>query len=197
MYHECQSTVTDVFAMIVILAAMQGGSLDIRSLSGDVLRPLQPAGPANVLIFTATDCPVSNGYAPEIQRVCSAYAARGVRCVLVYEDVDVAADRVRAHVLEFGYGRMSAALDADGRVAASVGATVTPEVAIVDHAGAVRYRGRIDNKYETLGRPRRNVTVHDVTDALDAVLDGRRVAAPETQAVGCSIVPLEMRRKKS
>lgn len=180
-----------------MMLAMFGGSLELRGLGGSVLRPLEPAGAANVLIFTATDCPVSNGYAPELQRICRAYAARGVSCVLVYEDPDVTAGAARAHVGEYGYGNMPAAIDAGGRVATAAGATITPEVAVVDHAGAVRYRGRIDNKYEALGRPRRNVTRHELTDALDAVLAGRPVAVPGAPAVGCSIVPPDMRRKTS
>ena len=90
---------------------------------------------------------------------------------------------------------MPATIDADGSLAVRVGATITPEVAVVDRAGAVRYRGRIDNKYVALGRARRTVTAHDLTDALDAVIAGKTVAVRETQAVGCVIVTPEMRRK--
>ena len=51
----------------------------------------------------------------------------------------------------------------------------------------MKYRGRIDNQYAALGKPRRVVTVHDLRDALDAVLAGRPVANPETEAFGCFI----------
>ena len=54
-------------------------------------------------------------------------------------------------------------------------------------AGEVEYRGRIDNRYEQLGRERRVVTVRDLRDALDAVLTGRPVARPATEPVGCFI----------
>jgi hypothetical protein len=179
----------------MILSVLLAGALELKGVSGGVMRPLEPAGAANVLVFTATDCPVSNGYAPEIQRVCAAYAARGVQCLLVYEDPGVSADAVRAHLGEFRYAGVPAAIDADGAVAARVGATITPEVAVVDRAGAVRYRGRIDNQYASLGRPRRVVTAHDLTAALDALLAGRPVAEPVTQAIGCSIIPPDMRKK--
>ena len=62
----------------MILAAFMAASLEVTGVRGERLRPLEPSGSANVLLFAATDCPVSNGYAPEIQRVCDAYAARGV-----------------------------------------------------------------------------------------------------------------------
>jgi hypothetical protein len=53
----------------------------------------------------------------------------------------------------------------------------------------VKYRGRIDNQYAALGKPRRVVTVHDLRDALDALVAGRPVVHPETEAFGCVIAP--------
>ena len=63
----------------MILAALLAASFEMKGLRGETLRPLEPGGVANVLVFTATDCPVSNGYAPEIQRVCAASAAFTIR----------------------------------------------------------------------------------------------------------------------
>jgi hypothetical protein len=179
----------------VILSVLFAASLELKGVAGGVLRPLEPIGAANVLVFTATDCPIANGYAPEIQRVCAAYAPRGVQCQLIYEDVGVTPDAVRAHLTEYRYAGLPAAIDADGAVAARAGATVTPEVAVVDRAGAVRYHGRIDNQYAALGRPRRTVTVHDLAAALDALLSGRPVVQPATQPIGCFIVPPDMRKR--
>jgi hypothetical protein len=179
----------------MIFAWLLAASLEIKGVTGETLRPLEPGGAANVLVFTASDCPVSNGYAPEVQRICAVYADRGIRCMLMYEDVGATVDAVRAHMAEYRYSALPAALDSDGAVALRTGATITPEAVVVDRAGAIRYRGRIDNQYVALGRPRRNVTVHDLTDALDAILAGRPVATMATQAIGCFIVPPEMRRR--
>jgi len=170
-----------------------GGSLEIRAIDGTALRPLEPAGSANVLFFVATDCPVSNAYAPEIQRVCSAYRSKGVSCALVYEDARVTAAEVRQHVGEHGYQNIPAAIDADASLAVRVHASVTPETVVIDRGGAVRYRGRIDNFYVAFGRSRQVVTVHDLRDALDAVLAGKPVATPVTQPIGCFIVPANQR----
>src|SRR5690349_5323149 len=110
----------------MVLAAFLATTLEVTGVRGERLRPLEPAGAANVLIFMATDCPVSNGYAPELQRVCAASAARGVRCLVVYEDPGLTAEAARAHLADYRYGDMPAAIDADGSLAARVGATVTP-----------------------------------------------------------------------
>jgi hypothetical protein len=52
---------------------------------------------------------------------------------------------------------------------------------------SIAYRGRIDNYYADLTKPRAQVTEHDWRDALDAVLSGKPVAKPEVPAVGCYI----------
>jgi len=177
-----------------LLAALIAAAPQIRTVDGAVLRPLAPAGAANVLFFIASDCPISNGYAPEFQRICHAYASRGVSCALVYEDVHATPDGVRKHLADYRYDEVPAAIDKDGTLARQLGTTVTPEAAVVDRTGTVRYRGRVDNLYASLGRPRRVVTVHDLQDAIEAVVSGRAVATPETTPIGCFIVPPDMRR---
>jgi hypothetical protein len=176
------------------LLALAAGSLQIRAIDGTVLRPLDPAGVAHVLFFVSTDCPVSNAYSPEIQRICAAYVGRGIGCALIYEDLGVTPDNVRKHLDDHRYGRMPAAIDRDGALAGRLGASLTPEVVVVGRGGAIRYRGRIDNLYAALGRPRRTATAHDLQDALDAVVAGRAIATSETQAIGCYIVPSALRR---
>ena len=170
--------------MCLVLLASAGQSRDVDGQARDLFAP---SGPANVLVFVASDCPVSNGYAPEIQRICRDYRAKGVTCSLVYEDAAIGMAAVRAHRDEYHYKDISAVIDADRAVATRAKATVTPQAVVVGAGGVVKYRGRIDNQYAALGKPRRVVTVRDLRDALDAVLAGRPVANPETEAFGCFI----------
>ena len=183
------------------LAAGDGrATVELRGVSGGVVRPLVATAAAAVAFFVATDCPVSNSYAPEIQRVCREYGPRGVGCSLVYEDVDTPRSstplerQVRTHLAEYGYVAMPAAIDRDRRAATAAKATITPQAVVVDRAGTIRYRGRIDNLYAALGKRRQQVTSHDLRDALDAVLAGRKVESPETEALGCYITdPLSLK----
>lgn len=174
--------------------ALLAGSLQVRAIDGTMLRPMEPAGVANVLLFVSTDCPISNAYAPELQRICAAFAARGIACSLIYEDPKVTASDVRKHLDEYRYREIRAAIDGAGSLAASLGATVTPQAVVVDRRGTVRYSGRISNLYEALGRPRRVVTAHDLENALTAVADGKAPAVSRTDPVGCYIVPSPLRR---
>jgi hypothetical protein len=167
-----------------------------RDIDGRSMAPFQPTGKANVLLFVQTDCPVSNSYAPEIQRICKAYAAKGVSCSLAYEDVRVDAAGARKHMKDFAYGGgIAATIDSSRALADRARATITPEAVVIDASGAVRYRGRIDNLYASLGKPRQHVTEHDLTDALDAILAGKPVPKPETEALGCFITRPQPRTK--
>jgi len=173
----------------------------ILDVTGRQLTLFEPAGTAHVLFFIATDCPISNSYAPEIQSICRDYSARAVSCSLVYEDVDLTNSSarlntvVRDHMQEFRYTDIAATIDSTRVIAKRAKASVTPEAVVVDHAGKIRYRGRIDNFYAALGKTRRQVTEHDLRTALDAVLAGGSVAKSETEALGCYIVdPAQLRK---
>lgn len=177
-----------VLASLAAIAAFTHGPV-IRALDGALLRPFEASARATALFFITTDCPVSNFYAPEIESICRDYRNHGVSCALLYEDLNADPAAVRRHISEYGYRDFPAAIDAHRDIAVRAGATITPEAVVIDKTGAVRYRGRIDNFYAAIGRPRRQATEHDVRRALDSVLAGKPVANPQTTAIGCSIVP--------
>jgi hypothetical protein len=185
------------FTLILLLSAFFAATapVHISSIEGMVLSPFRPSGNANVLFFISGDCPISNSYAPKIQSLCAEYGKRGVGCSLFYEDIGTNAGTVRKHLAEYRYRDIPAAIDDARTIAKEAKASVTPEAVVVDRNGDIRYRGRIDNFYAGLGKPRQVVTAHDLRDALDAVLAGRRVANPETQSFGCYIVDPELFRK--
>ena len=178
---------TALIRPIALSIVLLSSAAQMRDVDGTARDLFAPAGTANVLVFVASDCPISNGYAPEIQRICRDYRTKGVACSLVYEDMSIDAAHVRAHRDAYGYKGIAAVIDVDGAIAKRAAATVTPQAVIVGPAGIVKYRGRIDNQYVALGKPRRVVTVHDARDALDALLAGRPVAHPDTEAFGCFI----------
>jgi len=171
-----------------LLWGASAGALRLRDVDGTLRSPLEVLGQAAILIFVATDCPISNFYAPEIQAICKDYGTKGVNCSLIYEDVQVDSNAVHKHMADFQYRNLPAFIDTSRSLSNKLSATVTPEAVLLDRSGKVRYRGRINNFYADLGKPRRQATVHDLRDALDAVLAGKPVAVPETHAVGCYIV---------
>jgi len=142
-----------------------------------------------VTFFIASDCPISNAYAPEISRICRAYADKGVACTLAYEDTTIASGALEQHRSEYQLLGVTATWDKDRKLANGAQVTITPTAVITDSRGSIRYQGRIDNLYVNVGRTRQQVTNHDLANALDAVLAGKPVRQPRTEALGCYIEP--------
>ena len=156
-------------------------------VAGDMQRPLRPGShKATVLLFVGTDCPISNAYAPEFNRIDADYGHRDVALFAIHSDRRVTAQEARRHAGEFGY-RFPVLLDADQKLARRVGAKVTPEAAVLDARGRVVYVGRIDDLFVDFGKRRVAATKHELRDAIDAVLGGKPVPLPAAPAVGCEL----------
>ena len=141
---------------------------------------------ATAFIFTTTDCPVANRYAPEIRRLFDSYGRQGIRFWLVYVNARETPDAIRAHTKTYSLP-LSVLRDREHELVRRLGVSVTPEVAMVDPRGTVIYRGRIDDRYTELGVDRPVATRHEFEDALAATVAGTPIATPNTRAVGCFI----------
>lgn len=167
---------------------LPAAALNATDTNGKAWSLLAPAAHSlDLLFFVATDCPISNRYAPEIARICSDYRGRGVRCFLVYPEAAVDAGAVSAHAREYGLADAGPTIiDREHAIVREVGPRVTPEAALYSSTGRV-YRGRIDDWYVDVGRSRRQPTQHDLRTRIEAALAGRSIAPRETEAVGCFI----------
>lgn len=175
-------------AVIAILATRNDEHVlrDIDGVAyGSLERPSQ--GRWSVLFFLTPDCPISNQYAPEIRRICDKYESGGAQCFLVYADPSLAPGAIRKHASDYHGSRYPAILDAEYRLVDAAGASVSSETAIFSSQGRLEYRGRVDDFNAALGVPRQQATRHDLRDALDALIAGRSVPNPRTDAVGCHL----------
>lgn len=164
-------------------------SIVLRDPDGHLVDPFLAAeGRAAVaFLFASVDCPVSNRYAPVVQRLHGTYAAKDVAFWLVYPNPGDTPQAVKEHLKAYGYP-VHALLDPRHDLVKLTGVTVTPEAAVFDRARALAYRGRIDNRYVSLGVERPAATEHTLADVLDAVLARRTVPQRPAPAVGCFIV---------
>jgi len=176
-----------VFLLQVLATAGSLPHFSLSDTSGRIHTPADWVGKrAVVLLFVSTDCPLSNRYVPEMNRIASAYASRDVAFFAVQGDATTPLDQVRAHVKEFGY-TFPYLIDPEEALAAYTGAASTPEAAVLSPKGDLLYLGRLDNRLEDFGKERIRVTEFDLRDALDAVLAGKPVPRPRTKALGCAI----------
>ena len=141
---------------------------------------------AVVLFFVSIDCPISNSYAPEMQRISTRYARQGVVFYAVQPDPSRALDDVKKYAADFGYP-FPMLLDTEQKLTRATRATIMPQVVVLTPQGDVRYSGRIDDRYIAIGKSRLQATQLDLRDALDAILAGKPAPRGKTQAVGCVI----------
>ena len=171
------------------VAARAGGPdpIVLRDVKGAAVRPMEGKGrKATCFLFIATDCPISNKYAPEFGRIVRQYSPKGIAFYVVYTDVDGKLAVAAKHWKEFAYP-CPGLLDPKHVLVKRAGATVTPEAAVFDATGKRLYRGRIDDLYLDFGKPRYAATVHDLRRSLDAILTGKPVPFKTTKVVGCFI----------
>jgi thiol-disulfide isomerase/thioredoxin len=150
---------------------------------------LSYAANVEVFIFVRTDCPITNRYAPELLRIAKEFQGRNVAFYLVYPDPNENKRAIENHMAEYGFPG-TPLRDPDHKLEQRAHATVAPEAAVFDAAGNLKYHGRIDDRFPSPGVAKPAAQVHDLEDAIFAVLAGKPVAHPETRAVGCSLIDL-------
>ena len=157
-------------AMLVLLAAGCSG-------------PAHGAEGPRVLFFVGSECPVSNFYAPEIERL----SKRGIEARLLDSEPGITDAAAARHAEAY---RLSAPriLDPDHSHARRFGVARIPTAVVLD-GSRIAYRGRIDDRYTPEGKRRPDVRTRDLELAIDAVRTGRSPDVNETPVFGC---PLEV-----
>jgi peroxiredoxin len=149
-----------------------------------------------VMVFTCTHCPTAQLYEERMKALVTDYGTQGVAVVAVSCSSQAGAAAGRAEL--DGPGRFVSGDEAarpgprvqfpylyDGdapqAVSAAYGPVATPHVFVFDAARRLRYLGRIDD--DERGR---NIKVHYVRDAVEALLAGREPPVTQTRPIGCS-----------
>jgi len=159
-------------------------------LAGKAVDPLHAdPGKVVVLVFIRSDCPISNRYAPTIQRISASYAGKAAFW-LIYPDKSESSAAIEQHLHEYGY-KLPALHDPQHALVKLGQAQITPEVAVFDPSGQIVYHGRIDNWYVSFGHARPAPTTHELDDAIQAALQGTKPRVATADAVGCYISDLE------
>lgn len=159
------------------------------SLTGEICRPGQNEGVQAVgLVFLSSECPISNQFIPELNRIHAQTKSAAVEFYGVISDRTVtrraAADFAKEYGIEF-----PVLFDASGTLALECQPTHVPEAFVLDPIGNVRYRGRINDQFTEDLRRRQNVQSHDLLDALTAIANGSSPTEPRTTPVGCKLSP--------
>lgn len=159
-------------------------------LAGHSVDAFSSPARARVFLFVRTDCPVTNRYAPELRRIAAEFSSDHVQFWLVYPDPTETSGAIEKHIAAYGFPGKPLR-DAHHELVARAKATVAPEAAVFDRAGALVYLGRIDDRWVDFGKARQAPTTHDLENALADVIAGKPVPVSKTRAIGCSLADVE------
>jgi peroxiredoxin len=186
---------TSLFALLIPFAATLASAADLGSIGPFTLNDVdgKPRAAAEwsqakavVYCVLGTECPVSNGYCPQMQRLADKYADRGVAFVGAYAEPDVTADEAKKHGEEYGL-KFARLLDPEHRLIGASGARRMPTFVVVRPDGRIAYRGRIDDRWSPEGKRRDTPRTRELEDAIEAVLAGRDPSVAETPTFGCPL----------
>ena len=150
-----------------------------------LLKKISAGSDVTVVIFLATDCPVSQKYIPALNQIHDQYADKSVTIHAVIPG-KISQDDLAIFRKEYGI-KFALSPDRRYRFVKMLSATTTPEVIVVDKHLRTKYRGAIDNWFYELGGYRKEADELYLINALDALLNNQQPAVASTEAIGCLI----------
>ena len=136
------------------------------------------------LVFLDDTCPISNRYAPELNTFYAQAQEAGMEFYGAMSSPYITRADAETYRDERGLS-FPILFDASGDLAARLKPAVTPEAFVIDQDDRVVYRGRIDNRYASIGQLRGQITSHDLRDAIAAVSGASGAMPDPSVAIGC------------
>lgn len=133
------------------------------------------------IVFMGAKCPVSQRYTLRLNRLHEEFSTQGVTILGISSNKNESLKELVRYAYDTGY-KIQLVKDTNGEIARQIGATMTPQVFVVDRQSILRYRGAIDDdRYEN------RVKNHYLKDVLNALVNGKPVSISSTQAFGCTV----------
>jgi thiol-disulfide isomerase/thioredoxin len=157
------------------------------SLSNDSLLNFETLknNKVSAFVFLAPDCPLSQSYTLTLNELRSQFANAGGFYGVV-ENSKYEKKEIDEYITQYRID-LPIVLDSHAELARFFGATVTPEVFVVNSEGLTIYQGAIDNRAPELGQHRTVITEHYLLDALSGFIRTGQVSVSTTKPVGCFI----------
>ena len=143
---------------------------------------------AIVLVFLSTECPISNGYIPDLNSLYQIFHRRGVEFYGVISNPGRSREAAALHRKEY-HVRFPVLFDASGSLRRRLKATHTPQAFVLSRSTKVLYQGLIDDRYAALGKKRNTGETERkyLKEVLEAILAGQTPKLAKTTPIGCRL----------
>ena len=140
-----------------------------------------------VVVFSCNHCPYVVGSEERMSRFVADYAPRGVAMVAINSNSastrqEDSFEHMKQRAAERGF-KFPYVHDQTQQVALAYGALRTPHFYVFDENRTLQYTGRMDDNPRNPGQEK----THELRDAVDALLAGKKPAVPVTNPIGCNV----------
>jgi thiol-disulfide isomerase/thioredoxin len=146
-----------------------------------------------VVVFSCNHCPTAQAYQERLNNIYSKYAPKGVSLVVIssnsskslnlweqgWSDLGDTFDEMKIRAKDKAFKFQYLYDGDDQKTAIAYGPMATPHAYVFDKYRKLQYVGSIDESME-------NGKGEILQNAIDAVLDGRKIEKPVTKVFGCS-----------
>ncbi len=178
------------FPAIAIGPEKPVGDFRLRNVNGELVSLSDyPQAKGFIVIFTCNHCPFAKLYSKRMNDLADRFAAQNVYLLainsmdsLLYREESFAGMQEKAKVDGFRFPYLQ---DAAQTVGKAFGAEHTPTAYVIWKKGNqwhIRYQGLIDDNGENAER-----ATPFIAQAVEELLSGRAVSAPQTSSFGCAI----------
>jgi hypothetical protein len=140
---------------------------------------------ATVLFFISLDCPISQKYISIIEGIKFSFKDSSVSFTFILPG-NIAQSDINTFKQAYA-SSLNFIKDKHKKLTKKLGATVTPEVFLLNEQYITLYHGAIDNWFFALGRNRPEATETYLIDALKNHLHNQNISAKFNQPIGCLI----------
>jgi peroxiredoxin len=143
--------------------------------------------PVLVIVFSCNHCPYVVGSEDRINAFYNDYSKKGVAMIAINSNETVnhptdSFEHMVTHAKEKNF-KFPYVRDDSQDIARAYGALRTPHFYVFDKDRRLRYTGRMDDSPRTPGKE----TTHELRDAVDAVLAGKKPPIELTNPLGCNV----------
>lgn len=135
-----------------------------------------------IIIFAATDCPISQKYVPILRGLADAH--NDIKFIMVFSKWETL-EAIKTFALDFN--NITFLHDTENKLVKKLKATTTPEAFFYDKSQRLLYQGAIDNWFFALGRYRPQATELYLKNAITQYLKNEKITVSKTNPIGCLI----------
>jgi thioredoxin-related protein len=176
-----------IFLFLIFCQTSFGQKTKINGISQKVMRKLKiEAQSLNLIYFLEPSCPICQKYETIINSIQNEYLSQKIRTTFIFPNKFSSKKEIVKFVNEIDK-KANIILDNKKYFTSQLGATITPEVLLLNNKGEIIYQGAIDDWYFALGKNRKTANEFYLKNAINNYLTNKIISPQKTLAIGCDI----------